>query len=92
MASTPTAVPGWGTQLRVPGQGLVKAATGMAACWTKVELAGVVQLTAKFHDCAARVLPRERAEAVQAAVQALPAAPDASVLARLLSAEAPPKV
>jgi 2-methylcitrate dehydratase PrpD len=47
------------------------------------------ELTAKFHDCAARVLPRERAEAVRAAVQGLPAAPDAGVVARLLSLPAP---
>jgi len=46
------------------------------------------ELTTKFYDCAARVLPRERADSVLAAVQALDAAPDVSVFARLLSGSA----
>ncbi len=46
------------------------------------------ELTAKFRECAARVLPRERADAVLAAVQALETAPDVSVLARMLSGDA----
>jgi 2-methylcitrate dehydratase PrpD len=48
------------------------------------------ELTTKFHDCAARVLPRERADAVLAAVQSVQAMPDVSVLARMLSGQARP--
>src|SRR6266542_3439903 len=44
-----------------------------------------VELTTKFHDCAARVLPRERAESVLATVRALETAPDVGGLARMLS-------
>jgi 2-methylcitrate dehydratase PrpD len=47
-----------------------------------------VELTTKFHDCAARVLSRERAEAVLAGVRALETAPDVSALARLLAGSA----
>src|SRR5256712_3227450 len=43
------------------------------------------ELTTKFHDCAARVLPRERAESVLAAVQELETAPDVGELAKMLS-------
>jgi 2-methylcitrate dehydratase PrpD len=43
------------------------------------------ELTTKFHDCAARVLPRERAESVLAAVQELETAADVGELARMLS-------
>jgi 2-methylcitrate dehydratase PrpD len=46
------------------------------------------ELTAKFRDCAARVLPAERAESVLAAVQAIETLPDAGALARLLSGDA----
>ena len=46
------------------------------------------ELTTKFHDCAARVLSRERAESVLAAVRTLETAPDVSVLARLLAGTA----
>jgi 2-methylcitrate dehydratase PrpD len=47
-----------------------------------------VELTTKFHDCAARVLSRERAEAVLAGVRALETEPDVSALARLLAGSA----
>jgi len=43
------------------------------------------ELTTKFRDCASRVLPRERAESVLAAVQELETAPDVGKLARMLS-------
>src|SRR2546428_651407 len=43
------------------------------------------ELTTKFHDCAARVLPRERAESVLAAMQELETAPDVGELAKMLS-------
>src|SRR4029450_7629785 len=46
------------------------------------------ELTTKFHDCAARVLSRERAESVLAAVRMLDTAPDVSALARLLAGSA----
>jgi 2-methylcitrate dehydratase PrpD len=46
------------------------------------------ELTAKFRDCAARVLPAERAESVLAAVQAIETLPDAGALARLLGGDA----
>ena len=46
------------------------------------------ELTTKFHDCAARVLSRERADSVLAAVQTLETAPDVSALARILSGSA----
>jgi 2-methylcitrate dehydratase PrpD len=43
------------------------------------------ELEAKFRDCAARVLPPERAEAAVALVKTLPTLPDVSVLARSLA-------
>ncbi len=43
------------------------------------------ELEAKFRDCAARVLPPERAEAVVALVQTLETLPDVGVLARSLA-------
>jgi 2-methylcitrate dehydratase PrpD len=43
------------------------------------------ELTTKFHDCAARVMSRDRAESVLAAVRTLETAPDVSAVARLLS-------
>jgi 2-methylcitrate dehydratase PrpD len=46
------------------------------------------ELTVKFRDCAARVLPGERVQAVLAAVQALETAADVISLARLLAAPA----
>lgn len=46
------------------------------------------ELMAKFRDCAARVLPPERAESIPAAVQALETMADVSALARLLSGAA----
>lgn len=46
------------------------------------------ELTAKFRDCAARVLTPERAESVVAAVQGLETIGDVGVLARLLSGQA----
>ena len=46
------------------------------------------ELTEKFHDCAARVLSRDRAESVLTSVQTLETLPDVSVLARMLSGRA----
>jgi 2-methylcitrate dehydratase PrpD len=46
------------------------------------------ELTTKFHDCAARVLSRERAESVLRAVQTLETLPDVGGLARMLSGSA----
>ena len=46
------------------------------------------ELTEKFHDCAARVLPTERAESVRAAVQTLETLADVGAIARLLSSDA----
>jgi 2-methylcitrate dehydratase PrpD len=46
------------------------------------------ELTTKFQDCAARVLARERAEAVLAAVRTLQTLPDVGELARRLAGEA----
>ena len=42
------------------------------------------ELTAKFRDCAARVLAPERVDAVLRAVEGLPTVPDVSAVARLL--------
>lgn len=44
------------------------------------------ELEAKFRDCAARVIPVERADAVLKAIQTLEAVPDVSAVTRLLSA------
>jgi hypothetical protein len=44
------------------------------------------ELAVKFRDCAARVLPADRVEALLAAVGALETLGDAGALARLLSA------
>ena len=46
------------------------------------------ELTIKFHDCAARVMPRERAQSVLGAVRTLETAPDVSAFARLLAGSA----
>lgn len=46
------------------------------------------ELTIKFNDCAARVMSRERASSLLAAVLTIETAPDVSVLARMLSGSA----
>jgi len=46
------------------------------------------ELAVKFRDCAARVLPVERARALESAIQSMETLPDASALARLLAASA----
>lgn len=46
------------------------------------------ELEVKFRDCAARVLPAERIEAVLAAVRALETVPDVSAVTRLLGGRA----
>jgi 2-methylcitrate dehydratase PrpD len=46
------------------------------------------ELTIKFQDCAARVLPRDGAAAVLGAVQTLETLPDVSALARMLKGSA----
>jgi 2-methylcitrate dehydratase PrpD len=48
----------------------------------------VGDLEVKFRDCAARVLPAERIDAVLASVRQLETVPDVSVLARMLAGSA----